>query len=216
MLTQTKQRKQRRIDNDFIGEKFGKLTIIARAEKHKTRNTYYFICQCDCGNVCKKLRQDMVSGNTTSCGCMSSRNVAGDRTRTHNMRHTRQYNIWTMLKARCNNPNSRSYKDYGGRGIAVEWKSFEEFWEDMKDSYADNLTIERIDYNKNYCKENCTWIPRSEQNKNRRGNVMVTFNGETLPLGTMAKKYGYNRSTIDLRLKSGMTIEESLTKPIKK
>ena len=68
------------------------------------------------------------------------------------------------MKARCNNPNNVSYRYYGGRGITYcdKWETFTGFWEDMKNSWKQDYTIDRIDSNKNYCKENCQWLNRSE------------------------------------------------------
>lgn len=212
-----KKRRNRKPTADFTGQRFGKLVIIERLEKNGKRNSYYFKCKCDCGNECKVLRVDMVNGNTKSCGCMSSRNIAGDRTRTHGMRMTRQYNIWSKLKARCDNPNTKSYKDYGAKGITYceKWKSFEGFWEDMQEGYEDDLTIDRIDYTKNYCNENCRWITKAMQAQNKSDNVIVEYNGEKLPLKTMCNKLNLPYRTIRYRIKSGWSVNDAFEKPIK-
>ena len=86
------------------------------------------------------------------------------------MSKTRFYRIWKDMFTRCNNPNYRLYKNYGGRGITIckEWKKFENFRDDMLEGYNDKLRIDRIDNNGNYCKENCRWTDDTTQNRNRR------------------------------------------------
>lgn len=88
----------------------------------------------------------------------------GNLNKSHDMSRTRQYSIWQGMKERCTNPNRNSWDRYGGRGITFDpkWDTFEGFWEDMKDTYTDNLTIDRKDGDKNYCKANCRWITGSE------------------------------------------------------
>lgn len=112
----------------------------------------------------------------------------GNRT-THGMRHTRIYSIWTNIRTRT---RYKKYKNYAGRGIKCLWSSFEEFHRDMGANYKDDLTIERIDVNGHYCKENCLWIPMSEQQNNTRKSVK--FKGETM--AQAERRLGLGRGTI--------------------
>lgn len=83
----------------------------------------------------------------------------------------RSRNIYYCLKQRCLNPKNKNYNLYGGRGIKIseDWlKGYDYFWKDMERGYSDKLTIDRIDTNGDYCKENCRWIPAEYQQKNRR------------------------------------------------
>ena len=93
----------------------------------------------------------------------------------HGMKHTRIYETWCGMKKRCYNPNSKSYKDYGERGIVVcdEWKNdFLSFYNwSVQNGYGENLQIDRIDTNGNYEPSNCRWITHAEQQRNRRNNI---------------------------------------------
>jgi len=107
----------------------------------------------------------------------------------HGMYQTRFYNIWRGMKSRCNNKNDANYKKYGGRGITIceRWLKFESFLLDMKDGYLDELQIDRIDNDGNYEPSNCRWATRKENNRNRRGNRLITYNGETKTLTEWAE-----------------------------
>lgn len=107
---------------------------------------------------------------------------------------------------------------YGGRGIRVckEWSSFEAFhaWA-MANGYREDLTVERIDNNGDYCPENCTWIPFKQQARNRRNNIVVVFRGEARPLAEWADRLGINPNTLNMRLHHGWSVERAMTEPVR-
>ena len=137
----------------------------------------------------------------------------------HGKNATRLYGIWLGMRARCNIPNYHDYKYYGLRGIKVcdEWNDYLAFKEwAINNGYADNLTLDRIDVNSNYCPGNCRWATKTEQGNNRRNNHLLTYNGETKTLKEWSDVSGIPYSTLKRRINVyGFTVKEALTLPVK-
>ena len=132
----------------------------------------------------------------------------------HGKSKTRLYAIWCGMKARCYNPARNRYQYYGAKGIGVceEWKNdflaFEE-WA-IKSGYADNLTIERINIDKNYTPENCAWVTHEEQAKNKRNNRKILGKNT----GEWARRLGGNHKLVSNRIsKLGWSETEAISKP---
>lgn len=125
------------------------------------------------------------------------------------------HQTWGNMIWRCYRPEHTSYKYYGDRGINVcaEWQTFEPFYEwALVNGYADNLTIDRIDVNGNYCPENCRWVTAQEQANNRRSNHYIEHDGEIRTVTEWAKKVGISSQALSERLSSGnWTVDEALT-----
>jgi len=176
------------------------------------RNKKIFcLCKCKCGNIVE-IRKDNLNGhrNTRNCGCKPNR-------LTHGMSNTRLHVIWSMMKQRCTNKNHRSYKNYGGKGIAVcdEWiNSFDvfRFWA-LSHGYSKELTLDRIDGHGNYCPENCRWATFKQQGNNRVTNRILTYKGESHTMSQWCDITGLSKATIYGRLKSGWDIEKVIETP---
>jgi len=153
------------------GDSFGRLNVMSDLSERRVENGWEvdkYTCQCICGEIVKVCKFSLIKGYTKSCGCLRK----GEKKwmHTHEMTDTRQYKIWGSMKVRCDVIENQAYPDYGGRGISYDpkWKRFESFWEDMQEGYLDTLTLERIDVNSGYCKENCRWATKKEQCRNKR------------------------------------------------
>lgn len=196
---------------DLIGQKFGRLTVIARASNSASGKVRW-VCQCDCGNPQSKivLGDSLKLGLTTSCGCKYFESNKNKR-KTHGDTNTRLFRIWSDMKARCDYFKSKEYHNYGGRGITYcsEWSKYESFkaWA-LSNGYQDNLTLERIDCNKNYCPENCTWATMKEQQNNKRNTIRFSVNGEEHSVSEWADITGIAASTLTWRLRHGWSENE--------
>ncbi len=173
----------------------------------------HWYCRCECGNITKIQGGSLRSGGSISCGCFRVDRLTKDVCHSK----TPTYAVWRNILNRCENPKHPKYKDYGGRGIKVcgQWLKFENFLADMGEK-PDGLSLDRIENNKGYCKENCRWATRKQQNNNKRGNILMTFEGAT----KTAAQWSYDKNipygTIMNRIKvQKWPVEKILTMPIR-
>ena len=202
---------------DLTGQRFGKLTVIERAEDYITpRNEreVQWRCKCLCGRECIVRGHSLRNGHTTSCGCAVS-----DAATKHGMHGTRLYNIYMGMNKRCYNKNDTSYSDYGGRGIYVcdEWRGENGFINFMNwalaNGYTDELSIDRKNNNGPYSPENCRWTTMTVQANNKRDSVYLTASGETYTLAQWEAASGTNQDTIRSRLNNGCSPEKCIYTP---
>jgi hypothetical protein len=213
---------------DLTGHHYGRLTVLSPAESPpgvKSRDQYWR-CVCDCGTEhtasAKGLRHSGKATGTQSCGCLHrERSAASAAVSSFRHGHARvgmatpEYRSWCALVKRCTSPQDPNYPSYGGRGITVceRWQnSFENFLADMGRKPSQQHSIDRIDNDGNYEPGNCRWATRSEQSRNRRDRILVTFNGRTMFLCDWSAKTGISVGTLHYRLYNrGWSVERALT-----
>jgi len=206
---------------DLTGKKFGKLTVIELADTDA--GPKYWKCVCECGNTKTVSGGHLKSGNVKSCGCFlkDSKNTnirsAIAAAKIANTKHgkygQRVYNTWSGMLGRCNNPSNKDFQSYGGRGIKVskDWETFQNFYKDMGDP-PEGHTLDRIDNNFGYCKENCRWATSITQARNRKNNRNFELSGETKTLAEWCEVFAINYETVTARLRKGLPIAEALKK----
>lgn len=198
----------------LVGQKFGRLTVIARRLPNQRGNARW-LCHCDCGVEKVAKSGDLRSGHTRSCGCLRDE-LASTRPITHGKSRTPEYCAWSRMINRCYNPNGQDYKYYGGRGIRVckRWRRFENFLADMGLRPEGLNTLERIDGNKGYSPDNCKWASQAEQARNTARNHRLTYKGETLCISEWSRRFGVDHRQIRKRfIELGWSVEDAIMLP---
>ncbi len=196
---------------DWIGKQFGDVVVTKRipADISAGRNRAIFVCLCSCGKEFTTQGCNFRNGFPNSCGCKN-------RVRKHGMERTKLYAVWGSMKARCLKESHPAYEWYGARGVKLDekWLDFSGFLADMGESYSEGLTLERIDNNGNYCKDNCKWATRKEQARNRSSCLVVDFRGERMNLSALAEKYSVPYPLLlDRYTRWGWSLEKAVTTP---
>ena len=184
---------------NLLGKRFGMLTVINEAPKQGRWNCWF--CKCDCGKEKIVKTDNLVRGFTKSCGCSTIKLQLKSRKVDMHSRD-RLYRIYYKIKRRCNRPNVKYYSSKGVK-LCEEWNNdYYSFYNwAMNNGYKDNLSIDRIDTNGNYCPENCRWVDMKVQNNNRRNNIKVEYKGKTYSIIELSELLGIKYRTLVARLK---------------
>lgn len=164
---------------DITGQRFGLYVVLGYIGLFTSKKRAYWLCRCDCGNYRSVVSDNLRAGKSNSCGCVKVANFAkwnASRPRAVRPKVVRkkrpaelppvrsipEYGIWQAMRTRCNNPNVNNYHNYGGRGIKVceRWNDFFSFLSDMGPRPSPKHSIERHNYDGDYCPENCYWATR--------------------------------------------------------
>lgn len=203
------------------GEKLGNLLVIKETERKfypSGASRRMYLCRCDCGNLITTSQEQLLKGKNKMCrSCSSKKTVrfAQAATRKHGEsyggHYTKLYGVWAAMKRRCQNPNSRYYNRYGGRGIKVcsEWQEYIPFrdWA-LSSGYKEGLSIDRIDVDGDYCPENCRWVDMKVQQNNRGNNIT----GFGMSMEALSEKTGIKIKTLYERRRKNKDISfEELT-----
>lgn len=198
--------------------KFNRLTVIDFAGRTTNGSIrYYWRCKCDCGNETVVLEYNIKTGHIKSCGCLQKNPV---HISTHNMSKSPEYSAWKGMKRRCYNTKFKEYKNYGKRGIKVcdRWlESFENFYADMGPRPSKGYSIDRVDNDKGYSKENCRWATNKLQSNNKRNTHFLTYNGETKTFSEWGHLFNISASVLYVRiLRLKWDACQALTTPVRK
>lgn len=197
----------------LVGRQFGKWNVIEDLGIQNHNRTYR--CLCECGEV-KIMKGTLL----TTCNAQMCKKCANKLAATkHGYWGTKVYSIWKAMRKRCSNRNHVYYKDYGGRGIKVceRWQnSFEAFLEDMGEPPTPKHSLDRIEVDGNYCKDNCRWATLMEQANNRHNNTLIAVNGELDTIANWAKVFDIKPATIAYRIRNGWYPEDALSTPVNK
>lgn len=181
-------KQMQKLKQKYLHHKYNHLTIIKIYwhTKPSGRNLSWAECICDCGNTKCVSLSTVIHYRINGCDTCRLNNMGqsisiGRKKRSHGQCGTRIHRIWKGIKSRCLNSNRWEYNSYGGRGIKIcdDWLQFKNFYEwAHKSGYRDDLTIERINVDGDYCPENCTWATQSQQMNNTRTSRKIKIYGE--------------------------------------
>lgn len=199
----------------YIGKKYGRFTV--SRESARERPFPYrrcMLCVCECGKKKSIRLTALLQGSIKSCGCLFDETIEKRRT-ANGLGKTVEYHAWQNMKLRCYSPKNSHFKNYGARGIVVssDWLKFENFYRDMG-KRPKGTSLDRIDNNGNYCKDNCRWGTQYEQSNNRTNTKRLTYKGITKSAKQWSDDLGISPKNILARLKYGWSVEEALITPI--
>lgn len=217
MKNETRPQMQRRVC--LPGDRYGRLLVIREAEKSEGSSQRRVHCLCDCGTRKSVQVSGLTSGKSKSCGCLhreKSRDMIGTLRKTHGEAHgTPEYRVWKGIRDRCNRSSNKSFPRYGGRGIVIapEWSSYEVFLADMGRKPGPKFSIDRIDRNGPYSKENCRWADLVTQANNTSRNRVIEIDGKTKTISQWSRVSGVPAGHIWARLNLGWKPSRAVFEP---
>ena len=203
----------------MIGSKFNRWTVLEIMDKK------FVLCRCECGTEKKVNKGNVRAGLSKSCGCLNrekaSQNIrkSFEKNTKHRMCGTPEYRAWMAMKSRCTDPTHDSWDDYGGRDIKVceRWlgeNGFAEFYADLGPRPSRLHSLDRRDNDGGYNPNNCHWATAKEQQRNRRNNRLVTYEGVTKSVVEWCEEYKAESGPVASRLDNGWDLMKALKTPV--
>ena len=186
----------------FCGAVFGRLTVVRTVKVPCTNRLRLMVeATCSCGKSVT-VYIGSIGKATLSCGCLH-RELVKKRAKgacvTHGLSKSGTYRSWRCMLERCFNPSNPQYPVYKNRAPSEDWKKFENFYRDMGDK-PDGFTIERVDNNLPYSKENCIWASKAQQNRNTSKTVWLTNGKDSYCFSEAARVMGLPKATLRNRV----------------
>jgi hypothetical protein len=170
---------------DRTGQLFGRLSVVEQVGRNELKKVLWK-CRCECGTEVIVVAGSLVTGNTTSCGCVLKETITK-----HGGTGKSSYNTWRAMIRRCTKLFDKDYSRYGGKGVTVcaQWLDYGNFAKDMGEPVGDE-TLDRIDVYGNYEPSNCRWAGVKTQNRNTRlrANSKTGFTGVIFKRGKFSAK----------------------------
>ncbi len=200
------------------GTRFG--NVVAIDISHRQKGSVYWNCQCDCGNKIKVAGGTLRYRGNISCGCNKGKKIS-EKLSTHKESYgegqTPEYRAWNSMKRRCYNPKAHAFHRYGGKGVSVcdKWlNSYENFLEDMGRRPSELHSLDRINGDRDYSKENCRWADKKEQARNTYRSINVIIEGESMRFADACEKYSIKGKIVRMRLSLGWELEKAFKAPV--
>ena len=191
--------------NSLIDRRFNRMVVLDHIGK-------YCKCQCDCGMVKLVTRGGLMSGKTGSCGCLR-KEMSSARSKTHGQTGTPEYRAYRNAKNRCERPIDVRFYRYGGRGIKMLFKNFDEFIAAIGPRPNSSLTLDRINTNGHYEPGNVQWVTQEEQARNKENSIRITMDGEVKNLKEWCEIYGQQYKRAWERMHEGWSAERAIKLP---
>lgn len=192
------------------GKRFGSVVVVEMV-RSKLCRTFWKV-KCDCGRTSVKIDYSLKNLKFCSVRCPEGAEHRYEKNATHHMGRHPVYRVWATMKARCSNPNNKSYPGYGGRGISVcpSWvRSFAEFWSDMGTTWKQGLQLDRINNDGGYEPGNCRWVTPVENARNKPWCTTPSWAFDNMD------KHGIGMPVFHERLRRGWTVEKASTVPVR-
>lgn len=198
------------------GQRFGFLEVLSR-ERPVSGRFAAWLCRCDCGVEVIVSGDKLRRGKKKAC-CINGHRFSKGTSTGFTVLYPSEYSSWSNMHERCQNPKLKGFPNYGGRGIKVcsQWATFDNFLRDMGRKPDPKFTIERDDSNGDYEPSNCRWASKTEQTRNKRNSIYVTYQGKRRLLIDLLVDLGLSRARVVSRLKLGWSLEAAIALPLQK